>query len=334
MNGSKVILRINMNPEITVVVPYYNEKKTIEYTLEHIGQQTLPAKTAIFVNSSSTDDTFDVIDLWIKENQYRFSTQFQNIFENTNNPASSKNVGIRRAETEWVAFMDCGQHFDKAWLDSQFNYCQKNKVDVVSGVVYLVGENWVDRCAVAQTFGYKRNRPCVPTTLVRKVVFEKTGLFLEGRRAGYDAAWQMKLKKLGIERGINKKVQIHYIGFNFSSSLTNLYRKSVSYSKPSVALEGYLTPYLYIAFPLLLLSTLAIFPTLALGLLLFYFLTRIFLLPIVKSRNILFYKEHLFEALLGLGLVGLVIDLGKMVGTLEGIYFYYYLSPRANRIKQ
>lgn len=309
-----------MNPEITVVVPYYNEKKAIKYTLEQVGQQTLPAKIAIFVNSYSTDDTFDVIDLWIKKNQYRFSTQFKNVFENTNNPASSKNVGIRRAETEWVAFMDCGQHFDKTWLESQFNYCQKNKVDVVSGVVYLVGENWVDRCAVAQTYGYKRNRPCLPTTLVKKSVFEKTGLLLEGRRAGYDVAWPLKLKKLGIERGVNEEVKIRYIGFNFSSNLKHLFKKSILYAKPTVAIEGYYTPYFYIVVPLLALSTLAISFKLTIATILAYFFTRIFLLPIMKSRNVLFYKDYPFESLLGLGIVGLVIDLGKVVGIVEGIY--------------
>ena len=33
-----------MNPEIIVVVPYHNEPETIEYTLEQIGEQSLPAE--------------------------------------------------------------------------------------------------------------------------------------------------------------------------------------------------------------------------------------------------------------------------------------------------
>ena len=313
-----------MNPEITVIVPYHNEKESIEFTLERVGEQLLPAATAIFVNSSSTDDTPAVIDRWILENQHRFSTRFLNLFEHTDNPASSKNVGISHAKTEWLAFMDCGQNFEKTWLEQQIRFAQDHRLDVVSGVVYLVGENWVDRCAAAQTYGYRRNRPCVPTTLAKRSVFAKTGLFLEGRRAGYDAAWLRRLGKLGITRGVNVAVKITYIGFNFSSNLAHLYRKSVMYAKPSVALEGYWWPYAYAIAPLLFAFTAAASVRAALAVFLLYFLARTFLAPIVKSRSIDFFKEHPLEALLGLGVVGLVIDLGKAVGSWQGIRRYYF----------
>ena len=317
-----------MNPEITVIVPYHNEKDSIEYTLERVGEQVLPATTAVFVNSSSSDGTAVIIDRWIQENQQRFSTRFLNLFEHTDNPASSKNVGIRHANTDWVAFMDCGQNFEKTWLEQQSRFAQHNRLDVVSGVVYLVGENWVDRCAAAQTYGFRRNRPCVPTTLARRSVFEKTGLFLEGRRAGYDVAWVIRLKKLGIERGINEAVKITYIGFNFAPTIARVYRKSVMYAKPSVALEGYWMPYAYAIAPLLFALTIAASVSAALAVLLLYFLARTLFLPMAKSRGIAFFQEHPWEALLGLGVVGFVIDLGKTVGTWQGIRCYYF--PRSD----
>ncbi len=315
-----------MSPDITAIVPYYNEKETIKFTLERMGEQTLPAKVAIFVNSSSTDDTFDVVDNWIQENQHRFLTRFMNVFENTNNPASSHNVGIRHADTEWVAFMDCRQKFEKTWLEKQFQFSEEKGVDVISGMVYLIGENWVDRCAVAQTYGYKRYRPCFPTTLARKAIFEKTGLLL-GRRAGYDIAWLIKLNKLGIKRGINEDVKISYIGSNYSSNLVQLYGKSVLYAKPSVAIDGYLIPYLYVIFSLLFTGMLAISAKAALAIFLFYFLTRTFFLPILKSRSAVFYKEYPLEALFGLGIVGLIIDLGKSAGIWQGIYYLLKSRP-------
>jgi len=311
-----------MNADITVVVPYHNEKETIEYTLEQIGEQSLQVKYAVFVNSSSTDNTFNVVNRWIQKNQHRFSTQFKNISENTSNPGSSKNVGIRHANTEWVAFMDCGQNFQKDWLERQYKYLLRNKVKVVSGVVSLVGENWVDRCAVSQTYGYKRERSCVPTSLIKKEVFERAGLFLEGRRAGYDIGWLIKLKKSGIERSVNKEVKIHYIGVNFSSSLGHLYRKSALYAKSTVGIEGYPVPYFYIIFPVLVLSAFAVSGKAALAALLCYFLMRSFFLPVIKSRSLLFYKEHTLEAILGLGIVGFVLDLGRLKGTLQGVWLH------------
>jgi glycosyltransferase involved in cell wall biosynthesis len=313
-----------MSDEITVIIPYHNESDTIEYTLEQIGMQSLPAKTALFVNSSSSDLSSTVVDNWIKRNQERFTTTFKNIFEGTNNPASSKNVGIKIANTEWVAFMDCGQNFDVDWLENQMTYAKTHQLEVVSGVVYLIGENWVDRCAVAQTYGYKRNRPCLPTTLVKKSVFKRTGLLLDGRRAGYDAAWPVKLKIVGIQRGVNDAVKILYIGTNFASTLLTLFKKSVLYAKPTVRIEGYYIPWLYIIFPMLVLLATPLSPSLSMALIASYFLARIVILPIFKSRGIGYFIEHPIESILGLGLVGFVIDLGKMVGILKGIKFYYF----------
>lgn len=315
-----------MNPEITVIVPYYNEKANIQFALERVGGQTLPAKAAIFVNSSSTDDTSGAIDSWIQKNQHRFSTKFINVFESTDTPASSHNAGIRYADTEWVAFMDCRQKFQNNWLEKQFRLSEENDLDVVSGVVYLTGENWVDRCAVAQTYGYKRYRPCFPTTLARKKVFEKTGLLPEGRRAGYDVAWLIKLKKLGINRGVNKDVIITYIGINYSSSLTQLFKKSILYAKPSVGIDGYLTPYFYVISSLFFVGALAISIRLALAIFLIYFLARTFFIPILKSRSIVFYKEHPLEALFGLGVVGMILDLGKSIGVWQGIHYHHFLK--------
>lgn len=316
-------------PEITVVVPYHNEKHTIRYTLEQVGLQTLPPRVAIFVDSSSTDESSETVTRWISENAARYTTEFRNVFEHSDTPASSKNVGIRNARTDWVAFMDCGQEFATDWLENQFRFAVANSLDVVSGVVHLRGENWVDRCAVAQSYGYKRNRPCVPTTLVRRAVFDRTGLFLEGKRSGYDVAWLGRLRKTGITRGINDKVAIGYIGTNFASTLGSTYRKSAVYQRPVVAMEGWVTPYFYLLAPLLVAGAALVSMSTLLVVGLLYFVARTFVIPVMKSRSFLFFREHPVEALLGLGLVGLTIDLGKFVGTLRGVGDQYSKRRRA-----
>jgi glycosyltransferase involved in cell wall biosynthesis len=317
-------------PEITVIVPYYNERDTIRFTLERVAEQTLPAKTAIFVNSSSTDDTSALIDAWIEQNRHRLHTAFLNVFEHTDNPASSKNAGVRLATTEWVAFMDCGQNFQRDWLEKQFQYAQQHDHEIVSGVVYLTGRNWIDRCAIAQTYGYRRHRPCLPSTLIRKSIFDRTGPLTEGRRAGYDAAWLLRLKSLGIMRGINAGAAIEYIGTNFSSNLPHLFRKSILYAKPSVALPGYYVPYAYAALSLLFLAVLATAPRLALWLFAAYFVARTFVVPILKSGSTAFLRENPLAAVFGAGIVGLVMDCGRLIGTWQGI-FHYHIKPCKRR---
>ena len=289
-----------MNNGITVVVPYYNEQQTIISTIERVAQQTLSAKCAIFVNSSSTDESSKLLDKWIED-------------------------------TQWIAFMDCGQKFRSDWLYKQLSYAKKYNLDVIFGVVYLSGINWVDRCAVTQTYGYKHNRPCVPSTLVKKAVFDETGLFLEGRRSGYDLSWRIKVKKVIKAHGINNNVEIAYRGANYAPTLKLLFKKAILYARPALGLDGYYIPYLYLIcftfFSYLAFLDIDLF----IKLVMVYMITRIFIAPIIKSHGIIFFKEHPMEALFGLGIVGLLIDIGKITGYLKGIKDYIVNKYKGNK---
>ena len=311
-----------MKPEVTVVVPYFNESKSITKTLGLVAKQSNPAKEVIFVNSSSTDDSFLVVDAWINENQDKFVTWFRNIDKSTNNPGSSKNIGIKMSKTKWIAFMDCGQNFRTDWLERQINYIDSNNLEISFGVVYLKGVNWVDRCAIAQTYGFRRIRPCVPGTLLNKKVFDITGLFLEGRRSGYDMIWQSEVRKLIEKYDVNIESRIEYEGVNFSNTLLGLYKKSILYSRTALGLKGYNTPYYYIFFLIFLIWISFSLPKLLIPILISYIVFRIFLLPVYKSKTITIYKEHPIESIFGLPITSVIIDLGKFTGYFFGIYDY------------
>jgi glycosyltransferase involved in cell wall biosynthesis len=311
-----------MKSEVTVVIPYFNESKTIAKTLELIGKQSIPPKEAIIVNSSSTDDSFLVVDAWINQNQEKFVTRFRNIDKSTKNPGSSKNIGIKISKTNWIAFMDCGQKFPTDWIECQINYINSKKLDVSFGVVYLNGVNWVDRCAIAQTYGYKQLRSCVPGTLLKRNVFDATSLFLEGRRSGYDMIWQSKVKKIIEKYDVNSGSRIEYEGVNFSNTLLGLYKKSILYSRTALGLEGYYTPYFYIFFLMFLIWIFFSMSELLIPIVASYIVFRIFLLPIYKSKAVSIYKEHPLESIFGFPITSVIIDLGKLTGYFFGIYDY------------
>jgi len=308
--------------EITVVFPYYNEEKTIFSTLDLISKQTKMPSEVIFVNSSSTDRTSDTIDKWIEENQNRFKTVFRNLFEGTNTPSSSKNIGIKKANFPWIAFMDCGLLFPIDWLEKQWEFIRGKNIKVVSGVVYLDGDGIIDTAAVAQTYGFKRKRPCIPSSLVKKSIFEKTGLFLENRRAGYDVAWPLLLKRMNINRFINSDVIVKYNGVNYGNSLFGIFKKSIIYSIPLVALKYYYIPYYYLLFMIIffLVSVFSLhFSVIFIGV---YLFLRGYIIPIKKSAGIKVFIEKPLVIIL-LPLLGIVIDTGKLIGFLIGSIKYH-----------
>ncbi len=305
--------------DISAAFPYYNEAKTLRTTLDLISRQTLMPREVFFVNSSSTDGSSRIIDAWIAEHQPGLETKFYNVYEGTDTPSSSKNVAIKRATSTWIAFMDCGLTFDADWLRSQWDFVSAHPgLEVVSGGCILTGVGLIDMSAVAQTYGYKNFRPTLPSTMVKRSVFDRTGLFLADRRAGYDFAWPLLLKKLGIKRGINKKVVIRYIGVNYGNSLPKIFRKSIVYAAPTVGIPYYYIPYYYLFILAVVIGAVAWHPA-SLGFFLpAYVVFRGYYYPLRKSGGLAILRERKL-ALLTLPLLGVVLDAGRVLGIVKGI---------------
>ena len=276
------------------------------------------------MNSSSTDGSSDLLDRWIAENNDKFETNFRNHFEGTDTPGSTKNAGLRLVQTGHVAFMDCGLSFPKDWLERQWNYLQEHDLEMVSGMVWLEPTGLIDTCSIAQTYGYKRLRPCVPSSLIKLSVFEKTGHFMENRRAGYDLGWQVLLHKRGVKRGFNEDVRVSYIGTNFAPGLWTMFRKSIVYNAPTVGMPYYHVPYYYVLLAIVFLVVLWLKPVAALVLFGLYLLGRGYLIPFKKSRGITIILDRPL-AIVGLPLTGLVMDAGRFLGILQGMWFHHVL---------
>lgn len=302
-----------LTPRISVVIPYHNEAATIETTLAMVAAQTLQPYEVILVDSSSTDDTFSRIEQWLVRHTDQSGIRFRNVQEGTNVPGSSKNAGARLAEGEYIAFMDCGQLFEPTWLELQWHYLQEHGGDIVSGGCLFSGTNILDKCAIAQTYGYNRWRPTIPSTMLTKSLFERVGPFLENLRAGYDAEWPIRLQRLGIDRGINPAVVIRYNGVNFANSLRSVFMKSRLYAEPTMNLSGYSVPYLYLIFfaVCMIVTFICIQAGIALGA--SYILFRGYFVPFVKSGGIAIIRENP-DALIWLPIIGFFIDCGKMAG--------------------
>ena len=329
---------------ISVIISYHNESETIETTLNALVSQTLLPKEVLLIDSSSTDDSYDVIQSWIKNNGSKYNIILRNIQEDTNVPGSSMNVGIRNAAFDILAFMDCGLLFEKDWLQKQMEYLQTNNTDAVSGLLYSKGTTLLDKTSIAQTYGYRRLRPTVPSSLVRKSVFEKTGLFLENIRAGHDLDWVYKLNGNKIKRDTNRHVVIKYDGANYARSFKDIFSKSMTYSQSALVLHHYYYHHIYVFCFLCVLSLYLIkifffrpwlyneyIPLAHIDKLLHfisiktasylmysYIIFRGYIIPAFKSRNLsLLYEEPL--SIITLPIVGFIIDLGKLTGYIKGI---------------
>ena len=102
------------NMSIVVIVPYHNESKSIERTLDSIDSQTMKPDSVILVNSGSTDKTSQIINEWINKKNTKL---FKNIYSGEMSPSSSINLGIKSSEEKIIAYVDCGLDIPSNWLN-------------------------------------------------------------------------------------------------------------------------------------------------------------------------------------------------------------------------
>jgi glycosyltransferase involved in cell wall biosynthesis len=302
-----------MKLDITLIIPYYNECKTILKTLNLISNLSVKPNEVILVNSSSTDNTSNLINEWIECNNIN---TFKNIFMDTNLPSTSKNIGVHLSSSKYIAFMDCDLNFEKEWLLDQYRTLTEKNLDVVFGKVMLSGNSLFDICCTAHTYGFEKVNECVPGTVLKKSSFKVTGDFLN-LRAGYDPHWRKEVKKK-LKYGFSNMHPLTYMNINYAKNLYGLIKKTIIYtfnsSNINISKNNIYLLILYITILVLIFFNHVI----ATSIFIIYFTFRSFLLPLIKSKSIfrLYYDPRL---LFWLPVTALVIDFSKIFGALKSL---------------
>jgi glycosyltransferase involved in cell wall biosynthesis len=98
------------NKLVSVVIPCYNSSATITYCLASVLQQSYKNIEFVLVDDGSTDDTFEKLQQFEKENRNRY----QIIITKQLNagPSTARNIGVEMAHGELIAFIDS----DDIWI--------------------------------------------------------------------------------------------------------------------------------------------------------------------------------------------------------------------------
>ena len=133
-----------MQPELSVIIPTFNEESTIQDTIQKISHILRCAPTPfeiIIVDDSSTDKTqLIVTDLILRKYPVRLVTR-------TKDPGLSQSVleGFKHARGWIVAVTDADMSHDINLIPQMVNEIKNNKVDIVIGSRYMKGggiEQW------------------------------------------------------------------------------------------------------------------------------------------------------------------------------------------------
>jgi len=116
--------------DISVVIPSYNRYKLLKRALESVYAQSFQAREIIVIDDGSTDATSQI------------KKDFPNIkyfYQSNTGVSSARNLGIKKAKFNWIAFLDSDDewHKDKLKVQKEFH---KNNEDILMS---YTDEKWI-----------------------------------------------------------------------------------------------------------------------------------------------------------------------------------------------
>ncbi len=172
------------NPRVSVIVPTYNRAHMIVECLDSVLNQTYRDFEVIVVDDGSTDDTEKVIKPYLDRIQY--------IKQENQGNAAARNIGIRKAKGEIIAFDDSDDLWLPDKLERQVRYLDEHHdVDMVCGNGIFFGDQKIEgkkvipdkravpleRDGVTLRAIFMKSSIRTPTIVARRQVIEATGGF-------------------------------------------------------------------------------------------------------------------------------------------------------------
>ena len=118
-----------IRPEVSIIVPCYQQGNYLYETLSSIQNQSLKDWGYIIVNDGSTNQTNI-----IAANFCDADLRFKYIYQENNGVSSSRNLGLKNAQGNFIQFLDGDDLLQSDKIKAQLNFLkQKPQVDIVYG---------------------------------------------------------------------------------------------------------------------------------------------------------------------------------------------------------
>src|SRR4030042_2175668 len=120
--------------EISIVVPCWNEEKTIGATIEHLLEIEYEGlKKIIIVDDCSSDNSYDVIKKYAADNPKKI--RVVQTPQNTGNAAGAKSYGAKFVDTELIGFVDADSYPAQDSISKLVGFFDDEKVGAATCVV-------------------------------------------------------------------------------------------------------------------------------------------------------------------------------------------------------
>jgi len=197
---------------ITVVIPTYNRYDFLKRAVASVISQTYKVKEIIVVDDGSSDSTSQILQDF---------PNIKYIFQKNSGVSSARNLGIKNASSDWIAFLDSDDEWHEHKLEEQVAFHKENRDILMS----YTEEEWVrDGVSVKIPKKFRKLGLDVFTenlsfcniapssALIHGSLFESVGLFDESLEVCEDYDLWLRIARNNKIALVNKKLIKKYAG--------------------------------------------------------------------------------------------------------------------------
>lgn len=112
--------------KVSIIVPVYNVEKYIDRCLNSLVNQTLKEIEIIIVNDNTPDNSMKICEEYAKrDNRIKIYNKEQN-----EGLGLTRNYGIKKANGEYIAFVDSDDYVDNDFYEKLYNKIIKTNSDI------------------------------------------------------------------------------------------------------------------------------------------------------------------------------------------------------------
>ncbi len=177
-------------PEVSIIIPAFNESKFIEQTLKSLNNSAFPREKfeIIVVDNGSTDNT-----LAIAESLSDITTVLPDV-----NVGAVRNYGATLSSGKLLIFIDADCTVDPGWLNQAYGLATELSDTTFGGICKVPKDaNWVERFWLLDSEKRQQRDLTGACIVVRKDTFNLAGGFNEQITSGEDADFSEKLRSFG-----------------------------------------------------------------------------------------------------------------------------------------
>lgn len=120
------------NPKISIIVPCYNQATYINRCLESVIIQDFENWECLLINDGSTDETESICLDWTQRDE-----RFKYFFKENGGLSSARNLGMSKAEGNYIFFLDSDDRFAGTSVLEKFNENLEDSTEILSANINI-----------------------------------------------------------------------------------------------------------------------------------------------------------------------------------------------------